>query len=83
MRRGKGGWRQYREKRGKKFSRNGRSEKIRTSGPCLPKTVLYQAELHSDEGVNSRLRKLMQSVSLAVWLTASKFVENPVALYNF
>ena len=26
---------------------NGRSERIRTSGPCLPKTVLYQAELHS------------------------------------
>ena len=25
----------------------GRSERIRTSGPCLPKTVLYQAELHS------------------------------------
>ncbi len=27
--------------------KNGRSERIRTSGPCLPKTVLYQAELHS------------------------------------
>jgi hypothetical protein len=27
---------------------NGRSERIRTSGPCLPKAVLYQAELHSD-----------------------------------
>gem|GEM_PF-3107084 len=27
----------------------GRSERIRTSGPCLPKTVLYQAELHSDQ----------------------------------
>ena len=26
----------------------GRSERIRTSDPCLPKTVLYQAELHSD-----------------------------------
>ena len=25
----------------------GRSERIRTSGPCLPKAVLYQAELHS------------------------------------
>ena len=23
----------------------GRGERIRTSGPCLPKTVLYQAEL--------------------------------------
>ena len=28
--------------------RSGRSERIRTSGPRLPKTVLYQAELHSD-----------------------------------
>ncbi len=27
---------------------DGRSERIRTSGPCLPKAVLYQAELHSD-----------------------------------
>lgn len=26
----------------------GRSERIRTSDPCLPKAVLYQAELHSD-----------------------------------
>ena len=25
----------------------GRGERIRTSGPCLPKAVLYQAELHS------------------------------------
>ena len=23
-----------------------RGERIRTSGPCLPKAVLYQAELH-------------------------------------
>ena len=28
--------------------KNGRSERIRTSGPRLPKTVLYQAELHSE-----------------------------------
>ena len=28
----------------------GRSERIRTSGPCVPNTVLYQAELHSDAG---------------------------------
>ena len=27
---------------------NGRGERIRTSGPCLPKAVLYQAELHPD-----------------------------------
>ena len=26
---------------------SGRSERIRTSGPCVPNTVLYQAELHS------------------------------------
>ena len=26
----------------------GRSGEIRTHDPCLPKTVLYQAELHSD-----------------------------------
>lgn len=30
------------------FSENGRGERIRTSGPCLPKTVLYQAELLPD-----------------------------------
>ena len=29
-------------------SENGRGERIRTSGPCLPKAVLYQAELHPD-----------------------------------
>src|SRR3954470_3658790 len=30
---------------------NGRGERIRTSGPCLPKTVLYQAELLPDRVV--------------------------------
>ena len=30
--------------------RIGRSGEIRTHDPCLPKTVLYQAELHSDRG---------------------------------
>ena|GEM_PF-1661711 len=29
---------------------DGRSERIRTSDPCLPKTVLYQAELRSVSG---------------------------------
>ena len=29
-------------------SEDGRGERIRTSGPCLPKTVLYQAELLPD-----------------------------------
>ena len=28
--------------------KTGRGERIRTSGPCLPKAVLYQAELHPD-----------------------------------
>ncbi len=28
----------------------GRGERIRTSGPCLPKAVLYQAELHPETG---------------------------------
>src|SRR6056300_1457069 len=30
------------------FLMAGRGERIRTSGPCLPKAVLYQAELHPD-----------------------------------
>lgn len=30
------------------FGAIGRSERIRTSGPCVPNTVLYQAELHSE-----------------------------------
>ena len=38
----------------------GRSERIRTSGPCLPKTVLYQAELHSD-------RERADSPASAAW----------------
>jgi hypothetical protein len=29
------------------LSGNGRSERIRTSGPYVPNVVLYQAELHS------------------------------------
>ena len=31
-----------------KMEQNGRGKRIRTSGPCLPKTVLYQAELFPD-----------------------------------
>jgi hypothetical protein len=30
------------------YWKNGRSERIRTSGPYVPNVVLYQAELHSD-----------------------------------
>ena len=33
---------------------NGRGERIRTSGPCLPKTVLYQAELLPDRMFGAR-----------------------------
>ncbi len=32
---------------------SGRGERIRTSGPCLPKAVLYQAELHPEYGLTS------------------------------
>ena len=35
-------------KRPEMLALNGRGERIRTSGPCLPKTVLYQAELLPD-----------------------------------
>jgi hypothetical protein len=31
-----------------KLRKCGRGKRIRTSGPCLPKTVLYQAELFPD-----------------------------------
>jgi hypothetical protein len=34
---------------GRRLSGPGRSERIRTSGPCVPNTVLYQAELHSGQ----------------------------------
>ena len=30
------------------LQKTGRGKRIRTSGPCLPKTVLYQAELFPD-----------------------------------
>src|SRR3546814_13245075 len=33
---------------GRNGGKLGRGERIRTSGPCLPKTVLYQAELLPD-----------------------------------
>src|SRR3712207_8568101 len=33
----------------------GRGERIRTSGPCLPKTVLYQAELLPDRCARPRI----------------------------
>ncbi len=36
-------------------TRIGRGERIRTSGPCLPKAVLYQAELPPDmDGIQRR-----------------------------
>src|SRR5688572_10423226 len=36
---------------------NGRGKRIRTSGPCLPKTVLYQAELFPDRAGTSLHRQ--------------------------
>ena len=36
---------------------DGRGERIRTSGPCLPKTVLYQAELLPDRNPQVRPRR--------------------------
>ena len=39
---------------GAKGSSVGRGERIRTSGPCLPKTVLYQAELLPDRCARSQ-----------------------------
>ena len=46
--------------------RSGRSGEIRTHDPCLPKTVLYQAELHSDRGVRPSVSApAMQGVSRA------------------
>ena len=45
--------------------RVGRSERIRTSGPCLPKAVLYQAELHSDTLVGVE-KSLWQNFSVRI-----------------
>ena len=36
------------------FLIRGRGGEIRTHGPCLPKTVLYQAELHPDEARHNK-----------------------------
>ena len=52
----------------------GRGERIRTSGPCLPKAVLYQAELHPvicfyAIGVrlkNARMRPLLRVSAFAL-----------------
>ena len=47
-----------RENRGKSLNSNGRSERIRTSDPLLPKQVRYQAALRSDTTgvINERWR---------------------------
>ena len=37
--------------------KNGRSERIRTSDPCVPNAVLYQAEPHSDRGSGPERRR--------------------------
>ena len=40
----------------------GRSEWIRTTGPYVPNVVLYQAELHSDEGAYSAATQRSQGM---------------------
>ena len=40
----------------------GRGKRIRTSGPCLPKTVLYQAELFPDR-IAASFRAVGQGVA--------------------
>ncbi len=45
----------------------GRGEKIRTSGPCLPKAVLYQAELHPEPRAIIHLDTIVGKNSGALW----------------
>ena len=45
----------------------GRGEKIRTSGPCLPKAVLYQAELHPEPRAIIHLDTIVGKKSSALW----------------
>ena len=45
----------------------GRGEKIRTSGPCLPKAVLYQAELHPEPSAIIHLDTTVGQKSSALW----------------
>ena len=72
-------------------AKTGRGERIWTSGPCLPKTVLYQAELHSDRMGNfitlwTSPRKQMQHGRLCLLHTdrinmcANWPAENPITL---
>ena len=46
---------------------NGRGERIWTSGPCLPKAVLYQAELHPD-CIPTNFRSLGFPIVTLAWL---------------
>ena len=50
----------------------GRGERIRTSGPCLPKTVLYQAELLPDRAPGRMTVRCRASGLLAVGLGMRK-----------
>ncbi len=44
----------------------GRGEKIRTSGPCLPKAVLYQAELHPEPRAIIHLHTIVRKKNRAL-----------------
>ena len=47
-------------------SRGGRGERIRTSDTCVPNAVLYQAELHPDDGpkpISKLLTSAMATIS--------------------
>ncbi len=47
--------------------KTGRGEKIRTSGPCLPKAVLYQAELHPEPRAIIHLHTIVGKKCGALW----------------
>ncbi len=49
------------------LDKTGRGEKIRTSGPCLPKAVLYQAELHPEPRAIIHTDTIVSQKSNARW----------------
>ena len=53
------------EARNRGDAESGRGERIRTSGSCLPKAVLYQAELHPDALLPSAGRDASVGLTLA------------------
>ena len=48
-------------------TQGGRGGEIWTHGPCLPKAVLYQAELHPDEGAYSIEGQGVLEEAVAKW----------------